>query len=65
MPSTVISDISYDLPACTLKITFISGSEYAYLNVPPDIFNKLKKSGSKGNYLNRYIKGHFNFKKIK
>jgi KTSC domain len=65
MPSTVVADIHYDAPSGTLKITFVSGSEYSYLDVPQSIFNGLKKSGSKGNYLNRYIKGHFNFKKIK
>lgn len=65
MPSSVIAHINYDAFSKTLKIIFLSGSEYNYLDVPQVVFNALKKSASKGTYLNKHIKGHYNYQKIK
>jgi KTSC domain-containing protein len=65
MPSSVISSIHYDIASSRLRIIFVSGSIYDYINVPGEIYNALKKSGSKGTYLNRHIKGHFDFKKLR
>ena len=64
MPSTVIQNIRYNPISYTLRITFISGTVYDYLDVPPEIYVAMKASGSKGTYLNTHIKGHFNFRKI-
>jgi hypothetical protein len=63
MPSTVISAIDYDAEKQVLQITFVSGMIYAYKDVPPEIYHALKTSGAKGVYLNRHVKGKFEFEK--
>ena len=65
MPSTVISNISYDPLSSVLRVTFVSGIIYEYKNVPEEVYNALKTSDAKGIYLNRNIKGRFAFEKIK
>ena len=65
MPSTVISAMQYNLESATLKIIFVSGTIYEYQNVPPDKYEAMKTTGSKGKFLNKYIKGYHSFKKIK
>jgi KTSC domain len=37
---------------------------YEYKKVPEKIFRAMQKAGSKGSYLNRHIKGNFEYKKI-
>jgi len=65
MPSTAISAIYYDEQKLTLEIYFITGRIYRYLQVPAKVFTGMKKAISKGRYLNRYIKGFYDFEKIK
>lgn len=65
MPSTAISAMHYNEQTATLQVVFITGSVYEYLHVPANIFNAMKSATSKGGYLNRYIKGHYNYQKIK
>jgi KTSC domain-containing protein len=64
MPSTVIASMYYNAEIHTLKLFFVSGLIYEYKNVPEEIYNQLKTSGSKGTYFNRYIKGNYQFEKI-
>jgi len=64
MPSSVIAGLSYNAPASTLRVVFVSGRVYEYRNVPGEVYREMKRAGSKGTYLNRYIKGNYNFKKI-
>lgn len=64
MPSTVVSNMAYDAVTSTLRIKFVSGLVYDYKNVPVEIYQAMKSSGSKGIYLNRYVKGNYTFKKI-
>ena len=64
MPSSVVSNMTYDAMTSTLRIQFVSGLVYDYKNVPLEIFQLMKTSGSKGTYLNKYIKGNYKFKKI-
>ena len=64
MPSTVVSSFKYFPETLTLRIRFVSGLIYEYFQVPEKIYQEFKTAGSKGNYLNRHIKNHFNFKKI-
>ncbi len=65
MPSTVISTMQYDPESATLKVIFVSGMIYEYQNVPPEKYEAMKASGSKGKFLNKYIKGFHPFKKVK
>lgn len=64
MPSSVVSAIKYDVQSATLRIIFVSGMVYEYKEVPEEIYNEMKTSGSKGTYLNKHIKGHYAFEKI-
>jgi hypothetical protein len=63
MPSTVVSAINYNADTATLRITYVSGKVYDYLQVPENIYQEMKNSGSKGAYLNRNIKGKYPFRK--
>ena len=65
MPSSVVSSMQYDLATGTLRVIYVSGSIYDYLNVPEDVYMEMKSSGSKGTYLNKYIKGNYSFNKVK
>ena len=64
MPSSVISFFKYDAIKKILKIVYVSGAVYNYLDVPNDVYMQLAKSKSKGTYLNKYIKGRFAYEKI-
>lgn len=64
MPSSVIANMNYDQQTGTLRIRFVSGLVYEYKKVPEKIFRAMKSAGSKGTFLNQYIKGHYDFIKI-
>jgi hypothetical protein len=64
MPSTVISTFTYDPETRSLRIEFRSGLVYEYLDVPQMVFDDMKNSPAKGIYLNRHIKGHYEFRKL-
>ena len=57
--------MKYNADTQTLRIFYVSGSVYDYKNVPEDIYEKMRTSGSKGIFLNREIKTHFGFEKVK
>lgn len=64
MPSSVIASFDYDQESHTLRVNFLSGNVYEYLHVPAEVFRRMKAAKSKGTFLNRFIKGHFDFIKI-
>ena len=64
MPSTVISQYSYDPAKQVLRVVFVSGLIYNYKNVPQEVYNEMKMSFSKGTYLNKHIKGIYPFEKV-
>lgn len=64
MPSSVVAAINYDPVTSTLRIIFVSGMVYDYKNVPVKVFNAMKTASSKGTFLNRHIKGKYEFEKI-
>ncbi len=55
----------YDPQSATLRIVFVSGLIYDYLNVPEMAYKAMKAARSKGTYLNQYIKGKFSFRQVK
>jgi len=65
MPSSVISYFFYDAVSQSLHIRFLSGTEYEYKNVPESVYNAMKKAISKGSFLNKYIKGMYEFSKVR
>ncbi len=64
MPSSVISTFKYFPETKILRITYVSGKIYDYINVSVQVYDALKQSDSKGNYLNKYIKGKYKYEKI-
>jgi hypothetical protein len=64
MPSTVIAHIEYDAGQQLLRIRFVSGAVYEYLQVPETVYDSLKGYREKGVFLNKFIKGKFPFKKV-
>jgi len=64
MPSSVVHTMRYDPASRTLRIRFVSGLVYDYINVPEAVFNEMKGAGSKGSFLNRRIKTKYRFRKV-
>jgi len=64
MPSSVINNFHYYPESSTLRVIFVSGMVYDYKKVPEKIYKAMKNAGSKGTYLNKHIKGYYDFKKI-
>ena len=64
MPSSVVSYIHYYPDSGTLRIGYVSGMVYDYKNVPEKVYLAMKKSFSKGSFLNRFIKDKFPFEKV-
>ncbi len=64
MPSTVIASYDYNPLSEVLKIRFVSGLKYNYLDVPEKVFEQFKASPSKGKFLNEVIKVNYLFEKV-
>lgn len=63
MPSSVVAAIRYDASSSTLRVVYVSGAVYDYKNVPEKVYNEMKKSSSKGEFLNKEIKPNYEFEK--
>ena len=64
MPSTVVAAVQYYPEKNVLRVRYVSGSVYDYKAVPEKIYREMKSSGSKGVYLNKNIKGKYDFDKV-
>lgn len=62
--STNISEIGYDEPSQTLEVMFTNGSVYQYYNLELNVYEQLMASGSKGQFLNTYIKNLYPFSRV-
>jgi hypothetical protein len=65
MPSSVVAGIKYDPVSSVLRVIYVSGMIYDYLDVPQKVYTAMKEAFSKGTYLNQHIKGHYKFEKVK
>ena len=63
MPSTVIRHFHYQPGEQALDITFVSGRSYRYLRVPPEVYEDMRRSFSKGEYFNQHIRDHYAFER--
>ena len=61
--SSTILSIGYDEASQTLEIEFKSGV-YQYYNVPATIHQQLMQAGSKGQFLDIYIKNQFPYSRV-
>jgi len=64
MPSSVISYFFYNTESSILTVIFVTGTVYLYKNVPETVYLDMKKSTSKGGFLNTHIKGVYDFEKL-
>ncbi|MFT3936248.1 MAG: KTSC domain-containing protein [Chitinophagaceae bacterium] len=64
MASSVIAAISYNKRSNVLRVIFLSGAVYEYKHVPEDVYLSMKAAESKGNFLNKQIKGNYAFSKV-
>ena len=65
MPSSVVRHFYYDAERRCLQIQYVSGNVYEYFDVPEKVYEEMKKSGSKGAFLNKEIKGKYAFSRVK
>jgi hypothetical protein len=56
--------MEYDPIQKNLVVSFVSGMVYVYKEVPETVYVAMKTSGAKGIYLNRNIKGKYEYEKI-
>ncbi|HEX2787812.1 MAG TPA: KTSC domain-containing protein [Ignavibacteria bacterium] len=62
--STSVRSIGYDEATKTLEVKFIDGDVYQYFKVPEKIYLDLLTASSIGAYLNKEIKGKFEYRKM-
>ena len=61
--SSMINQIGYDKGTSSLRVEFVNGSVYRYLNVPYSLYQDILVAESKGRFLNRNIKGQYEFER--
>lgn len=64
MPSKVIADIDYDRKSQGLKVTFVSGRTFEYIDVPAEVAASFQSAFSKGTFFNGYIRDRYDFREI-
>lgn len=64
MPSSVVASMKYIPELSVLRVTYVSGMVYDYLDVPSTVYAEMRAATSKGKFLNEKIKGHYPFKKV-
>ena len=62
--SSNIASIGYDQKSETLEVEFLSGTIYQYFNVPENLYDRLMAEGSKGRFLNAYIKNAYPYSRV-
>lgn len=63
--SSSLLTVGFAREARVLEIEFRSGAAYRYLDVPPAVFEGLKKAESKGRYFANFIRGKYEFQRIR
>ena len=57
--SSFITNVSWDPNSEILMLRFVSGSTWAYHNVPEDVYEALVRSPSVGEYFNKHIRSKY------
>ncbi len=65
MPSSVIRKYYYKAELEILRIFYVSGAVYDYMEVPQEVFDEFRAAFSKGTYLNKKIKPFFKYEKVR
>lgn len=59
--SSNLATASYDPETQELTLEFQSGDEYTYQNVPAEVYDRLIKAPSAGQFFHRHIKNLYSF----
>ncbi len=62
--SDAIARVEYDSSARTLFVRFTSGDWYAYLDVPPLIFQRMLAAESKGRFFQDTVRDRYSFVRL-
>jgi len=62
--SRTLAAIGYDAIGGLLQLEFRNGAVYHYFGVPAAVHQTLLSAGSKGNFFNRSIRGHFPYRQV-
>jgi lysyl-tRNA synthetase class 2 len=57
--SSFITNVSWDPDSEILLLRFVSGSTWAYHDVPEDIYEALVRSPSVGEYFNKHVRNKY------
>jgi len=63
--SSNIAAIGYSSLEQVLQVDFLNGFRYRYLDVPQEVFAEFQAAPSKGRYLNREIKGQYDYERVR
>ena len=64
MPSTAIRRFHYEPETRTLTVTFVSGQEYAYEDVPPETARDFREAFSKGRFFQAQVRDRFAYRRV-
>jgi hypothetical protein len=64
LESSVLQAAGYDGAQRVLRIRFLTGRIYDYLDVPSQSWAALQAAGSKGRYFNFYIRGRYRYRRL-
>jgi hypothetical protein len=59
--SSSIKEVGYDEIESQLHVRFVTGSLYAYMNVPKELFQELINAESVGKYFAEHVKKQYDF----
>jgi HTH-type transcriptional regulator / antitoxin HigA len=62
--SSAIRDARYNAAQKKLFVTFTTGREYVYEQVPKSVYERFKTASSKGTFFNRTIRDHYPFHEL-
>jgi hypothetical protein len=62
--SSNLRSAGYDEASETLEIEFTNGTIYQYYNVPAAMYEQFRQAGSKGQFLNMYIKNAYPYSRV-
>ena len=62
--STNLRSVGYDPATSVLEVEFHGGGIYQYFGVPGSVHAGLMQAGSKGRYLDSFVKGRYRYRKV-
>jgi hypothetical protein len=62
--SSSVRAIGYDASARELFVTYVGSGAYAYLAVPPSVWDGLRAAPSKGRFVNARVKGVYAYRRL-